>query len=106
MTVQARVGEPTLRIVSIAAELITSHRRAAAGAGQTVRTSEHADALKTAVLAAFTTDRECRRKVNRPPGPDALAKLARLQGMDDEPARVISLADYQQLADAAAVASR
>jgi transposase len=106
VTVQTRVGEPTLRIVSIAGEIIATHRRVPAGAGQTLRTSEHAAMLERAVLAAFTTGGECRRKVNRPPGPRALQELARLKGMDDQPAAVVSLSDYQQLADVTAVASR
>ena len=57
--------------------------------------------LEQAVLAAFTTDHACRRKDNRPPGPQALAELARLKGLDPEPSKVVSLADYQRLADAA-----
>jgi hypothetical protein len=51
--------------------------------------------------AAFTTENACRRKPNLPPGERALAELARLRGIDGEPARVISLADYAQLAQAA-----
>jgi transposase len=101
MTVQARVGEPHLRIVSVTAGTVATHRRAPAGAGQTFRTSEHADQLERAVLAAFTTNDACRRKANRPPGAGALEQLARLRGVEPEPAEVISLADYQRLADAA-----
>ncbi|MGH2884553.1 MAG: IS21 family transposase, partial [Solirubrobacteraceae bacterium] len=63
-------------------------------------------ALEQAVLAAFTTDNACRRKVNRPPGPAALAELARLSGHEQPPpGRVVSLADYQQLADATTTAT-
>lgn len=58
-------------------------------------------ALEQAVLAAFTTSRACRRKANRPPGNDALAELARLKGLEPEPAPVIDLARYAQLAEAA-----
>jgi transposase len=105
VTIQARVGEPTLRIVSAAGEVIATHRRAAAGAGQKIRTSEHRALLEKAVLAAFTTNHACRRKTNRPPGTDALAELARLKGLADEPALVISLADYQRLADVAEAVS-
>ena len=101
VTVQTRVGEATVRIVSTAGELLATHHRAPASAGQTVRSSEHAVLLEQAVLAAFTTEHACARKVNRPPGPQALAELARLKGLEPEPARVVSLADYQQLADAA-----
>ncbi|MGH3828180.1 MAG: IS21 family transposase [Pseudonocardiaceae bacterium] len=103
VTVLARVTDPQLRIVSAAGEVIASHRRAPRRAGQTIRTSEHARALEQAVLAAITTDHACRRKVNRPPGPGALAELARLTGhQQPPPGRVVSLADYQQLADATA----
>jgi transposase len=101
ITVQAKVGEPTLGIVSAAGEVIATHRRAPAGAGQKIRTSDHRALLEKAVLAAFTTDHACRRKANRPPGTEALAELARLNGAGEDTAKVVSLADYQQLADAA-----
>jgi transposase len=105
MTIQARVGEPQLRIVSMTAETVATHRRAPNGARQTIRTSEHAEQLKKAVLAAFTTGHACRTKQNRPPGAEALAELDRLKGLEIEPATVVSLADYQQLADAASKAA-
>jgi hypothetical protein len=91
VTVHARVGEPMLRILSPAGEVLAEHRRAPAGAGQTIRTSQHAAALESAVLSAFTTDHGCRRKPNRPPGPDALAELARLRGIEVQAAPVIDL---------------
>jgi hypothetical protein len=100
VTVLARVGDPMIRIVSTAGEIVASHRRVPASAGQTIRTSEHAALLEKAVLAAFTTDHACRRKDNRPPGPRALTELARLAGHEEPAGRVVSLADYQQLADA------
>jgi transposase len=103
VTVLTQVGEPTVRIVSAAGEIVATHRRAPAGAGQTARTSEHAAMLQRAVLAAFTTDHACRRKANRPPGSRALTELARLTGHEQPPGQVVSLADYQQLADATAV---
>ena len=101
VTVHARVGEPVLQILSRAGEIVSEHRRAIAGAGQTIRTAEHAAALERAVLAAFTTDHACRRKPNRPPGQDALGELARLKGISDEPAQVISLKRYAELAEVA-----
>jgi transposase len=106
VTVLAQVGDPTLRIVSAAGVIIATHRRVQTGAGQTVRTSEHAAMLEKAVLAAFTTDHACRRKVNRPPGPGALTELARLTGHEQPPGQLVSLADYQQLADATVAGSR
>jgi transposase len=101
VTIHARVGEPVLRILSTAGEIIAEHRRAVAGAGQTLRTPEHAAALERAVLQAFTTDHACRRKPNRPPGENALTELARLKGIDPEPAPVISLRRYAELAEVA-----
>ena len=96
-----RISEPLLRIVSAHGEIVAEHRRAPAGASQTVRSAEHAAMLQTAVLAAFTTKDACRRKPNLPPGDSALAELARLRGLDPGAARVISLADYAALAEAA-----
>ena len=75
-------------------------------AGQTIRTSEHAALLEKAVLAAFTTDHACRRKVNRPPGPGRSPSSPASPATRNRPGQVVSLADYQQLADAAAVATR
>jgi hypothetical protein len=86
--------------VSAAGEVVAEHRRAPAGAGQTIRTAEHAQLLEQAVLAAFTTGHACRRKANVPPGEQALAELARLRGLDSEAAPVISLERYAQLAKA------
>lgn len=101
VSVIAAVGDPVLRIVSPMGELLAEHRRALTGAEQTVRSPQHARLLEAAVLDAFTTDTTCRRKINRPPGRDALAELARLRGLDPQPAPVISLARYAELAEAA-----
>jgi transposase len=101
MTVHARASEPTLRILSITGELIATHRRAPAGAGQTTRSTEHAGALEQAVLAAFTTGHACPRKANRPPCQDALAELARLKGLTALPAPVIDLGRYAAFSEVA-----
>jgi hypothetical protein len=100
LTVIAQVAEPFVRIVGADGAIVAEHRRVRAGAGQTVRSAEHAALLEGAVLAAFTTKDACRRKPNLPPGDSALQQLARLRGIDPEPAKVISLADYAQLAQA------
>jgi len=100
VTVIARVAEPVLRITGARGEIVAEHRRALAGAGQTVRSTEHAAMLQTAVLAAFTTKDACRRKPNLPPGDRALQQLALLRGIDPELTNVISLADYAKLAEA------
>ena len=102
LQLRARVGEPQLQILTESGLKVATHRRALAGAGQTVRTGEHDRALQRAVLAAFTTQTACRRKVNRPPGQTALAELARLHGQPEpEPASVVSLTDYAALAEVA-----
>jgi transposase len=101
VTVVCRIGEPLLRLLSAAGEVLATHRRAPAGAGQTVRSPQHAELLQQAVLAAFTTDHACRRKANRPPGDQVLAELARLKGLEPAPTPVIRLERYAQLAEAA-----
>jgi transposase len=97
LTVRARVGEPVLEILTAAGEIVAMHRRGPAGAGQLIRSAEHAALLEKAVLAAFTTEHACRRKINRPPGQDALAELARLKGIAADPAPVIDLGRYAAL---------
>jgi hypothetical protein len=102
VTVRARVGEPALSVFSPAGSLVATHRRAPLGAGQTIRTAEHAGMLEQAVLAAFTTQTECRRKVNRPPGDEALAELARLKGLAPaQTAPVIDLRSYAAFGEVA-----
>ena len=101
LTVRARVGEPQLRIVTASGIKIATHRRAPNGAEQTVRSPEHQVQLERAVLDAFTTQTTCRSKINRPPGKDALAELAKLHNHVETIAPVVSLADYAQLAEVA-----
>jgi hypothetical protein len=101
LVLRARVGEPHLRIVTAQVIKVATHRRAPAGAEQTVRTSEHATQLERAVLDAFTTQTACRRKRNRPPGDGALAELAKLHGQSTALAPVVSLSDYAALAEVA-----
>jgi hypothetical protein len=67
--------------------------------GQPVLDSGHVRALETAVLAGFTADRACARKVRRPPSPAALAQAELLRpGPADGRDVVIDLAAW---ADAA-----
>jgi len=102
LTVRARIGEPHLQIVTATGIKVAMHRRAPAGAEQTVRSSEHATQLERAVLDAFTTQTACRSKTNRPPGDRALAELAKLHGLaDTELAPVVALSDYAKLAEVA-----
>lgn len=101
LALRARVGEPHLRILTAQGTRVATHRRAPAGAGQTIRTSEHATQLERAVLDAFTTQTACRRKRNRPPGQTALTELAKLHGHAETVAPVASLTDYAKLAEVA-----
>jgi transposase len=100
LVVRARVGEPHLQILSPAGALVATHRRAPAGAGQVLRSDEHAAQLEQAVLDAFTTQPSCRRKVNRPPSDRALAALAARHGIQPADAPVVSLEHYATLAEA------
>lgn len=100
VTLRARLGEQTVRIWSAAGVLVATHRRAPAGAGQIVRSAEHALGLEQAVLGAFTTRPPCRRKQNRPPGERSLVAAAELRG--EQPAAVVvDLERYAQLAQVA-----
>jgi transposase len=102
LRIRAQVGEPQMRIVTASGIKVATHRRAANGAKQTIRSPEHQVQLEQAVLAAFTTQTMCRAKVNRPPGTDALAELSRLH--DHVPAHVApvrSLGDYAEFAEVA-----
>jgi hypothetical protein len=101
--VRARLGELYLEIYTPAGHRIARHRRALFGAGQTVRSEEHARALERAVLEQFTTSRPCSRKPNRPPGERALAEAARLRG--EQPAGGVDV-DLEQYARIARVAGR
>lgn len=102
LVLRMRVGEPHLQVLTSSGLTVATHRRAAAGAGQTVRTAAHDQALQRAVRDAFTTQTSCGRKINRPPGESALAELARLHGQPDpEPAAVVSLKDYAAMAEVA-----
>jgi len=100
LVVRARVGEPHLRIFTAQGAVVATHRRAPAGAGQLLRSSEHAAQLERAVLDAFTTQPGCRRKVNRPPSDRALAALAARHGVEPVDAPAVSLERYAALAEA------
>ena len=100
VTVRARLGELQLEIVSAAGRRVARHRRAPAGAGQVLQTPEHVRALEAAVLEAFTTDKPCRRKRNRPPSEAALAEAARLRG-HEQGAVVVDLEHYARIAQVA-----
>ena len=98
--VLARLGEPTVQLVSAAGVLVATHRRLPAGAGQTIRLPVHAAALEQLVLAAFTTRPPCRRKANRPPSPEALALARTLAPQALVDVEIPSLERYAELAQA------
>ena len=98
--VRARLGELSLAIAAASGAIVARHRRAPAGAGQTIRTDAHAKALERVVLEQFTTRRACARKANRPPGEAAQAAAARLAGQGSGAVVV----DLERYAEAARVA--
>jgi len=96
VTVRARLGELHLEIIAPANRRIARHRRAPGGAGQILQSSQHARLLKAAVLDAFTTEKPCRTKQNRPPGQAALAEAARLD--ENTQGVLVDLEQYAQIA--------
>jgi len=97
VTVRARLGDVHLEIYSQAGRRLARHRRAPNGAGQVLRSPEHARLLEQSVLAGFTTSKKCPRKPNRPPGERALAEAARLRGQDPGGV-VVDLDQYARIA--------
>jgi transposase len=100
LTLRHRLGSATVAIHSAAGAVVGEHRLAPAGAGTIVRSADHRAALERVVLSAFSTDRPCDRKANRPPGTEALAAAAALLGTEGRPV-VVDLAAYADLADGA-----
>jgi transposase len=97
LTLSHRLGTLTVEIASPAGGVLVSHRLAPAGAGALVRTAAHRADLERAVLSAFTTERPCERKANKPPGETARTEAAKLlAGLGSEV--VIDLARYAELA--------
>lgn len=80
VVVSCRLGSGLVEIATASGAIVAVHRLVAEGTGQTVRARDHAVALERAVLDAFTTDRPCKRKANRPPDGAARAMAAQLLG--------------------------
>jgi transposase len=99
-----RLGSLTLEVTSPAGGVLVSHRLAPAGAGALVRTVAHRAELERVVLSAFSTERPCERKANRPPGESARAEAVKLLS-DLGSEVVIDLARYGELVGATAVAA-
>lgn len=97
--VRATVGTGQIDIVDLATRLFARNRLATPGRGAIVRDGARM-ALEAAVLAAFTTDKPCTRKTNRPPSPRAKELAAAIRGDTDTPgnAVVIDLASWAALA--------
>jgi hypothetical protein len=95
--VRWRLGTDTITIHA-RGQLICTHQLAPRGAQRTVRLPEHTTALANVVLGAFSTDRPCKRKANRPPSDAALALAAELLG-DEGADPVIDLDAYRRLLD-------
>ncbi|MCZ7533824.1 MAG: hypothetical protein M5U23_10770 [Acidimicrobiia bacterium] len=98
MKVNQRLGSDELVVVSPTGTVVASHRMAPRGAGRIVRHDEHTQALENVVLGAFTTDRPCPTKVNRPPSRAARTIAAQIGG-DTDTAPVIDLGVYQRYID-------
>ena len=98
VTVRWRLGDPIINILSAAGRLVASHRKVPRSQGRVIRLPEHTEALENVVLAAFTTNRPCKPKPNRPPTPAALAIAT---GIGDTPnlEPVIDLGVYQRHID-------
>jgi transposase len=92
-----RLGAETFTIQARGTVIVT-HRLAPRGAQRTIRLPEHTAALENVVLATFSSERPCKRKVNRPPSDAALALAAELLG-DQGADPVIDLDTYRRLID-------
>jgi hypothetical protein len=96
--VNQRLGSDELIIFSAAGTLVATHQAAPRGVGRLVRLPQHTRALENVVLAAFTTDRPCPKKPNRPPTRAALT-IATGISASDPVSPVIDLATYQRFID-------
>ena len=100
VTVRWRLGTGSIDVVSASGVSLATHQTAPRGSGRIVRLAEHTAALENVVLGAFTTDRPCKTKLNRPPTETALAIAVELTGsgnVGSDP--VIDLARYQRFID-------
>jgi len=99
VTIRRRLGSTVLEVISAAGRVIATHREVPRGRGRIVRLPEHAAALENVVLAAFTTDRPCPTKANRPASQAALAIAAEITGGTARSGPVINLEVYQRHID-------
>jgi hypothetical protein len=99
VNVRQRLGSDVLIIVSAAGSVVATHRAAPRGVGRLVRLPQHTRALEKVVLAAFTTDRPCPKKPNRPPTTAALTIATEITGDNSGATPVIDLGTYQRFID-------
>jgi len=100
VTVRWRLGTGSIDVVSASGVSLATHQTAPRSSGRIVRLPQHARALQDVVLAAFTTDRPHKTKVNRPPSEPALRVAAQLTGSGNAGSDpVIDLATYQRFID-------
>jgi hypothetical protein len=94
--VRHRLMSTTLEIVAANTMVVASHHLQPAGAGVIERLPEHRHELEQLVLSSFTTARPCNRKLNRPPGDEAMAEAFKL--LTDTFGEVtVDLDDYERL---------
>jgi hypothetical protein len=97
--VRRRVGNPVLEVLSGVGRVIATHQTAPRGKGRVTRLAEHTRALENVVLGAFTTERPCSSKLNRPPSEAALRIAAEITGDATMSGPVIDLSVYQRHID-------
>jgi transposase len=93
--VRHRLSTPSLEVHAASGRVLSIHRLARAGSGMVIRTPDDHRALETAVLAAFSTQRPCDRKANRPPSSAALAEASRLLGAEGRDV-IVDLSRYAE----------
>jgi hypothetical protein len=98
--VSARLGQPTIDIVTASGIVIARHHLAADGCGISVAEHGHVTALHAAALGAFSDAAPHRSKQRIPAGPAARVAAERLREADPEPGgQVIDLTAYVEAAN-------
>ncbi|WP_248240059.1 Mu transposase domain-containing protein [Microbacterium kunmingense] len=98
VTVQQRLGAPTIDIVTAAGSVVARHQVAEPGLGVTIRDTGHVTALDAIAMASAPPGRPHRRKERIPPGPAALRAAQALTGTGQPISTVIDLAAYERAA--------
>lgn len=98
VTVQQRLGAPTIDVVTAAGAVVARHQVAEPGLGVTIRDTGHVTALDAIAMASAPPGRPHRRKERIPPGPAALRAAQALTGTEQPVSTVIDLAAYERAA--------